>query len=198
MPADASETRAAILDAAEEVFSAKGFAAASMSEIASRSGVTKSLLHHHFGSKEGLWHAAKERRFQSFWAAQSALLEVLPADAELLERSVSAYFAFLQENPSFVRLMSWHFLEHDELTGADTVGPAQMAAAVEKVRAGQVAGHIRDDVDPSHLILLYFSLVVHWHQGKSVYLSWLGSPVSDESYLRDLLRVFMRGISPAG
>lgn len=196
MPADASQTRAAILDAAEEVFSARGLAAASMSEIASRSGVTKSLLHHHFGSKEGLWHAAKERRFQSFWAAQSALLESMPVDTELLERSVSAYFTFLRENPAFVRLMSWHFLEQDELTGADTVGPAQIAAAVEKVRAGQAAGHIRDDIDPRHVILLYFSLVVHWHQAKSVYQSWLGSAVTDEAYLRDLLLVFMRGVSP--
>jgi TetR/AcrR family transcriptional regulator len=196
MPADATETRAAIMDAAEAVFSAKGLAAASMSEIATRSGVTKSLLHHHFGSKEGLWHAAKERRFQSFWAAQAALFETLPANAELLERSVTAYFAFLRDNPSFVRLMSWHFLEQDALAGADTIGPAQIAAAVEKVRASQAAGHIRDDVDPGHVIFLFFSLVVHWHQAKSVYQSWLGAPVTDEDYLADLVRVFMRGVSP--
>ncbi|MBC8072705.1 MAG: helix-turn-helix transcriptional regulator, partial [Deltaproteobacteria bacterium] len=58
---DPEASRAAILDAAEATFVEKGFAGASMSEIAERSSVTKSLIHHHFGSKEALWSEVKRR-----------------------------------------------------------------------------------------------------------------------------------------
>ena len=61
-PRDPIATRNAILDAAEAVFSERGFGDASMSGIAARGGVTQSLIHHHFGSKQALWRAVKQRR----------------------------------------------------------------------------------------------------------------------------------------
>ena len=59
-------TKKAILDAAERVFFEKGFAQVSTSEIAEEAGVTKSLIHHHFGSKEALWAQVKMRRFKAY------------------------------------------------------------------------------------------------------------------------------------
>ena len=56
-------TRAAILDAAEKVFLDKGYGETSMSQIAAEAAVTKSLLHHYFGSKDNLWTKVKTRRF---------------------------------------------------------------------------------------------------------------------------------------
>ena len=65
-------TRAAILDAAEKIFLGKGYGEASMSQIAAEAGVTKSLLHHYFGSKENLWTEVKTRRFSIYvWVDQS-------------------------------------------------------------------------------------------------------------------------------
>ena len=48
---DPEGTRAAILEAARRIFVERGPAAVALSEIAEASGVTKSLIHHHFGSK---------------------------------------------------------------------------------------------------------------------------------------------------
>ena len=72
---DADASRAAILEAAEALFVARGFSAISLSEIAERSGVTKSLIHHHFGAKEALWAEVKRRRFTSYHAQQIALAQ---------------------------------------------------------------------------------------------------------------------------
>ncbi len=203
MPADSAKTRSRILDAAERQFSQKGFAAASMSEIARVSKVSKALLHHHFGSKDGLWSAVKERRFGEFWEAQSKLFKVLAPGAPMAEQSVKTYFQFLQQNPSFVRLMTWHFLEHEQLDDlADAVGGPEAAAGVEMMRACQATGEVRSDVDPRHATILFFCLVVHWHQAKHLYLRWMGQPkdqspaAADKAYLKDLLKVFLRGISP--
>jgi TetR/AcrR family transcriptional regulator len=201
MPADSAYTRRAILDAAEAQFSENGFAATSMSAVAEAAMVAKGLLHHHFGSKEGLWHAVKERRFGEFWSAQAVLYETLPANSEFIEKSLRMYFAFLQANPSFVRLMTWHFIERQELQREEQVGPPQIAVAIERARECQEAGHVRSDVDPFHVVVMFFCLVVHWHEAKAIYLSWFrkGSPKTsakeDAAYLKDMLRVFLRGLA---
>jgi AcrR family transcriptional regulator len=54
--------REAILDIAREVFSKEGYAAASMSHIASRLGGSKGTLYNYFGSKEELFRAHVEER----------------------------------------------------------------------------------------------------------------------------------------
>ncbi len=77
---DPEATRLAILDAAEAIFVEKGFAAASMSDIAARAVVTKSLIHHHFGSKEELWVEVKRRSVEEYAKAQRAIMTSAAAD----------------------------------------------------------------------------------------------------------------------
>ncbi|MBM4779532.1 MAG: TetR/AcrR family transcriptional regulator [Archangiaceae bacterium] len=50
-----------ILDAAVEEFATRGYEAASTNLIASKAGVAKGLVFHHFGSKEGLLEALFDR-----------------------------------------------------------------------------------------------------------------------------------------
>lgn len=50
-------TRAALLAAAREVFTEKGFAATGREEIAERAGVTRGALYHHFDSKQAAFEA---------------------------------------------------------------------------------------------------------------------------------------------
>jgi AcrR family transcriptional regulator len=53
-------TRDALLAAARELFTAKGFAGAGREEIVERAGVTRGALQHHFGTKEDLFLAVFE------------------------------------------------------------------------------------------------------------------------------------------
>ncbi|MDB4986220.1 MAG: hypothetical protein JWN04_1398 [Myxococcaceae bacterium] len=199
MPADSAATRKAILDAAEAQFSELGFSGASMSTIAEAGGVSKALLHHHFGSKEGLWNAVKERRFGEFWPEQSQLAQG-PLDTAWFASSLEAYFAYLQANPAFVRLMTWNFVEPQAQELHHEQGPFQLAEATRRVRECQKAGFLRDDVDPFHVVVMFFCLVVHWHEAKALYLSLRGRPArsikkEDAAYLQDMLKVFMRGLA---
>jgi AcrR family transcriptional regulator len=52
--ADYAERQAAIVEAAAELFAAKGFASASVSELADRVGGSKALIYHYFTSKEAI------------------------------------------------------------------------------------------------------------------------------------------------
>jgi AcrR family transcriptional regulator len=57
----AVDKREALLDAAERAILAEGYAGASTRRIALEAGVPLSLLHYHFGGKEGLLLALVER-----------------------------------------------------------------------------------------------------------------------------------------
>jgi len=59
-PRDAEATRLEILNAAESLFAQHGFGSTSLARIADASNSHKSLILHHFESKDGLWQAVKE------------------------------------------------------------------------------------------------------------------------------------------
>jgi len=61
-------TRRDLLDAAREVFTRRGFAEASMEEIAERAGVTRGPLYHYFDSKQDLFAAVYEEVEQALAA----------------------------------------------------------------------------------------------------------------------------------
>src|SRR3954451_22484519 len=63
---DAESTRTAVIDAAEQLFAASGFAATSMRDISAASGISHPLIHHHFGSKEALYSAVKRRMIECY------------------------------------------------------------------------------------------------------------------------------------
>jgi AcrR family transcriptional regulator len=52
--AEMEETRATLLATARKVFSAHGYADASMDDLTAQAGLTRGALYHHFGDKKGL------------------------------------------------------------------------------------------------------------------------------------------------
>ena len=93
-----AEREERMLDAAEAVFGKHGFQAASMDEIARRSGITKALLYQYFGSKEGLYEACVERgRADLFEVLREAVTAAAPGRPQLAA-FVNGYFDFVEEN----------------------------------------------------------------------------------------------------
>jgi TetR/AcrR family transcriptional regulator len=191
-------TRASILQAAEKLFVNMGFAATSMSDIARRAGVTKSLIHHHFGSKEDLWDEVKRQRMRHYADVQRQLIgERDDGEAGVLRRSIEAYFHFLRESPEFVRLSVWMNLEDPRLS--QMTFPELVTLGVERIQQEQRAGRIRDDVEPRHLVIMFVSLCMYWFMARSTGFSGLvpeDPQEADSAYLDDLLKVFFLGVRP--
>jgi TetR/AcrR family transcriptional regulator len=61
---DAERSREAILDAAERLFSDRGFEGVSLQEIASDAGLSRGAPSYFFGSKDSLYEAVLERVFR--------------------------------------------------------------------------------------------------------------------------------------
>jgi AcrR family transcriptional regulator len=61
----APDTKERLLDSAEAAFAEQGFAGASLRGITRRAGANLAAVHYHFGSKEALFGAVFERRFEA-------------------------------------------------------------------------------------------------------------------------------------
>lgn len=191
---DPDLTRERILEAAHALFVAKGFAAVSMREIAARSGVTKSLIHHHFGSKEALWELVKERAISAYAEGQEAELRAADEpDADLLKNAVVRYFAFLQANPAVVRLFAWTHLDEDQECGRLDAELVRLGA--ERVRQAQQRGLLRADVNPAHVVTLFVNACTQWFEARGHHSQWPGVG-SDAEYLDDFLKIFLEGLLP--
>jgi TetR/AcrR family transcriptional regulator len=191
---DPELTQERILEAALQLFVQHGAAAVSMRQIATASGVTKSLIHHHFGSKEALWNAAKDQAFSLYADGQRAELENAGAPMpSLLENSVVRYFRFLQQHPDVVRMFAWAHLEQDDHCG--DVDAALVALGAARIREAQQAGFLRDDVNPTHVVTIFVNACTHWFNARAHHARWPGIG-SDEEYLEDFLKVFMSGLLP--
>lgn len=196
---DPQATRKALLDAAEAVFLEKGFGNTALSEIARRAGLTKSLIHHYFGSKENLWQEVKQRRFDDYAHRQLDMLKDAPPTAGLLRNSVELYFRFLKKNPEIVRILAWMFLERDQ---EDCLNKDRelIEAGLAQIRAGQKDGHLRADIDARFILFTFLGLAQHWIQDKEHFIHDFGTEGFpgdlDEAYLEDMLKIFMEGVLP--
>ncbi|AKS41381.1 TetR/AcrR family transcriptional regulator [Wenzhouxiangella marina] len=191
---DADRTRGQILDAAFDLFIDRGFAAVSIREIAVRSGVTKSLIHHHFGGKEALWEAVKEKAFGQYYQDQKDDLDATDSPGpDLLIRGVTSYFEFLRDNPRVVRLFGWTHLEGD--TSCSHLDADLVRLGAQRIRQAQENGLLRDDVNPTHVVTMFISLCTQWFQAREHHRAWPGMG-QDQEFLDDFLKVLMEGLLP--
>lgn len=88
----------AILDAAEGCFARSGYAGAAMREIAEQAGVSKSLLHYHFQSKEHLFVEVQMRAYERLAARVAAAVAPIASGKERGLRAFDAFVAALRES----------------------------------------------------------------------------------------------------
>ncbi|MCC6522149.1 MAG: TetR/AcrR family transcriptional regulator [Polyangiaceae bacterium] len=93
---------AAILDAAEACFARSGYAGAAMRAIAEQAGVSKSLLHYHFQSKEHLFVETQMRAYERLAARVAAAVAPIARGEERGLLAFDALFAALRASRDLV------------------------------------------------------------------------------------------------
>lgn len=99
-------TQQAILEAAETEFMLKGYNGAKTTSIASTAGVTHSMLHYYFNTKENLFNRVFEDKLELM--AQSIIGSFINSDKPILERiksGIVAHFDFLVSNAELPRFV---------------------------------------------------------------------------------------------
>ena len=160
-----AEREKRMLDAAQHVFGQATLAAASMEEIAERSGITKALLYQYFGSKEGLYEATIERgRAELFDALESAVAGEAPG-TERLVAFVNGYFDYIEAH----RGAPWLLYGEASSTAVNAMRDRN-AQLIGDLLAETMAEQGRAP-DPDSLVILAHSLV---GAGEQVARWWIG------------------------
>ncbi|MBA3264137.1 MAG: TetR/AcrR family transcriptional regulator [Thermoleophilaceae bacterium] len=95
-----------LLELAEALFAERGYAGASMDELARRAGVTKPVVYELFGSKDGLFEACVDRSIQGLAADIAAAVRAEADPEERLRAGGLAFIRFAAGNRVAWDLMS--------------------------------------------------------------------------------------------
>ncbi len=105
------KTKKKILNAARKLFATNGFDGTSISKLADKAGINKSLIFHHFTDKANLWRAVKHDAVAEFEKKQT----IMPSTDLKFKAFISELFynqmAFYQSSPELIRMFNWQRLK---------------------------------------------------------------------------------------
>ena len=157
-----ARNRKAILDAALEVFSARGFRGATVDAIAEKAGLSKPNLLYYFATKEAIYVALLEDTLED-WLKPLADLD--PAGDPIAEISgyIDAKLEMSRTRPDASKLFANEILHGAPAIGDFLRGP--MKSLVEE-KAAIIAGWIDDGrlakIEPLHLIMMIWAVTQHY------------------------------------
>jgi AcrR family transcriptional regulator len=149
MPAD---TRTAVLDAAAQLFDARGFAAVSIGELTAASGVSNGSIYHHFGSKEGVLAEVVAGALEGYHETLLAALAEHDGDGPGGVRAAVAHeLAWFVDHPREARLVLAH---------RDAVAATGRLRGSNRAVLKAVGAWAREAIDPDLDINLFHAVVL--------------------------------------
>lgn len=160
--------RESIINAAEEIFFAKGVAATTMDEIAAATELSKGTIYLYFRTKEDLYVAIVERcmhllieRFQEAQRSAATGLEKVKALGRAL-------FAFYEACPCHFSALFYHHenvpaeIDVDDPCLKPLLHDANRMAEIsfDAIRFGIADGTIRPDIDPKKAAFALYSMLM--------------------------------------
>jgi AcrR family transcriptional regulator len=181
--------RRQLLDAAMEVFVARGFHAAAMDEIAERAGVSKPVLYQHFPGKQELYLALLDESVESLIEAVRRALRSTNDNRQRVNATFQAYFEYVAENRGTFRLVF-------ESDFSNEPAVRERLDRVDRKCADMISQVIKEDAgladDEAHL--LGIALVGMAQVSARYWLSTLGT-IPREAAEQLVARLAWRGIS---
>jgi len=152
-----------ILDSAEALFAARGFAGTSVRDIANAVGLNPASLYNHFASKEALYEAVLERGIRPL---VDALEEAAKSETMDAGEIIGAVMEHLSHTPQLPRL-----IHHEALSGGEHlteivrnwVRPLLVPALAAASQRGEDTGWQDDELGPliaawMHMVFGHFAM----------------------------------------
>ena len=174
----AAERKREILAVAAPLFFSRGYEGTEMAEIAARAGVSRALLHRHFGGKQEILLAIVREAAEL--RPETTLDDPAIPLAERISANTETWLDHFEANPNLLAV-----------TERPIGGNAEVAAAVEQVREGIIQRMLDDYLDPDAapeplkvMVRGYVALIL------AVAHEWLGRGRA----LREQVRLVMVGV----
>lgn len=160
------ERRKAIVDAAAQLFSERGFRGVTTRELAQSVGVTEPVLYEHFQTKRDLYAAIIDGASRdSFEQARETLRQSALADepAAFFTTLATLMVENVGRNPSYLRLVLFSALEKHELAQLCFERHAQSiySIVIEYLKKRMTSGAIRR-IDPVIAARLFIGAIHHY------------------------------------
>lgn len=184
------DRRAALLDAARQVFAANGVEAARVSEIVARAGVAQGTFYLYFASKSALILALTDEVYADIRAEVARALAAAEHVMEQVNAGVAAAFRAIERNQDIFAIV------HPRAGGAEIRRESERLFApyydlvAEAIRAGQERGEIPPDLAPD----LVARLVVDVIDSAAYACYVLDEKYSVEAYQAEVTRFIQRGL----
>ena len=182
-------TEEKIVQAAKEVFTQKGYAAARTQEIADRAGVNKGLLQYYFkgNSKEKLFKAIFEESYLKIMARINYIFESEDSFEHKIELVLDAYFDLLLENPNLPGFIvnelhtNTNAFVEEIMQKPNRPNPFPLIMQImEEVAQGKIR-----TINPVHLILNVLSMTVFPFIARPLFQRMVN--INDETFM-DMMR----------
>jgi AcrR family transcriptional regulator len=158
----AGDSRAAILDAATQLFAMQGLEATSIKSIGHEAGVNPALIYYYFDDKSALYGAVLARMVAAFPARLAGVVEAAESPAAGLAAVIQMQAEVFLSQPLLPRLIARELADHGAAHGKPLVrdnARRLLAGITALIRAGQAAGEFRDDLEPEFLAVSVLSQV---------------------------------------
>ena len=194
-PQDAKEK---LLSAATALFADKGFAGASIRQLAEAAGVNSSLISYHFGGKEGLYEAViiqqYERvigKFETIAASGKTPTEKIRAWAKVI------YLNHTQEQPLMARLIQGELSSPtaclEKVIRKYTARMAQLTTGI--IQEGVQSGDFRNDIDPVFAALALAGMLNFYFVLREITKAVvLNSNQRDAEFVESAVKIYLKGI----
>ncbi len=153
-----AETKMVI--AANELLNTVGIQGTTLVAIGEKSGYSRGLATHHFGSKAGLFRTVL-KRLSAAWSNQLNQQLDGKTGLEAMEIAIDAHLAHSLKHPEYIRVQ--YILWGAAIDPASAFKPnaaefmqIQRESVATWIRGGQDTGEIRPDIDPDHSAEQYY------------------------------------------
>ena len=161
-PRDSIATRASILAAATQEFSAKGYNGARIEKIVALANCNVRMAYHYFGRKEALYIAVLEHAYSQVREREAQLDLTKLEPVEGMKVFIESTFDHISEHPEFVGLMTAENLQKGRFLMKSKQVPEATIALVEGIRnllkRGKKTAVFHSNVDPIQIYVTILSL----------------------------------------
>lgn len=196
----AEQRRAQILDGALRVFSTKGFAEASIKDIAAAAGIASpGLIYHYFKDKDDVFRQLVEQRIPIFdlLAQGETLMALLPR--ELLTALAQALLAAADdpETLALMKLMLGESLRRPEVAQLfNEVGPGRGFAFLRAYLERQMERGTLRRIDPGVAVRCFVGPFVIYLLTTAVFQQPDSATLSPGDMVERGVELFLRGLAP--
>ncbi len=200
----ATDSKDAILDAAEERFAAQGFAPTTIKQIAGDAGVNSALLYYYFADKEALYAEVVLRLMSRVAGEMTDVLASATSPEAAIEAFALHHSALLERHPNVRKVAVRELVDHDASHAQEAfrhLAATTFTRLQAAIAAGQQAGIFRKDLDPRFVAISIVAQTTYFHVARPAIQILLGhdAPISSqtaETYARHVAAFTLAALAP--